>query len=284
MALISSLILFLGYDHHAGGYQFVSALPLVPAWDLKFFVGVDGLNATMLFLTSLVALAATWVSPTVEENSHRYMACIMFIAAAAAGAFASLDLFFFYAFHELALIPTFLMIGIWGTGNRQAAAWKITIYLSIGSIILLVGLIGLYLLVPDKQRTFDIVQLASDGRSGVFAGAGANSIFLLLLFGFGTLVSFFPFHTWAPQAYASAPVPVSMLHAGVLKKFGLYGLFRIAFPLMPEAARHWSWLLLALLVGNIIFVGLATISQKQLDLTLGYSSVMHMGYIFLGTS
>jgi NADH-quinone oxidoreductase subunit M len=282
VALISSLILFLGYDHTAGGYQFVSALPLVPAWDLKFYVGVDGLNATMLLLTSLVALAAAWMSPRTEENLHRYMACLMAIAAGAAGAFASLDLFFFYAFHELALIPTFLMIGIWGTGNKQAAAWKITIYLSIGSIILLVGLIGLYLLVPIKDRTFDIVKLQAMASHGVFAGDGAKPIYLLLLLGFGTLVSLFPFHTWAPQAYASAPVPVAMLHAGVLKKFGLYGLLRLALPLMPEAARYWSWLLLALLVGNIIFVGLATISQKQLDLTLGYSSVMHMGYIFLG--
>jgi NADH-quinone oxidoreductase subunit M len=279
---LPALIVFLGYDHQAGGYQFVSGVPLVASWDLKFFVGVNGLNATMLLLTALVALAATWVSPTVEEYSHRYMACIMFIAAAAAGAFASLDLFFFYAFHELALIPTFLMIGIWGTGNRQTAAWKITIYLSIGSIILLVGLIGLYLLIPDQQRTFDIPRLQAMAASGVFAGAGANSIFLLLLIGFGTLVSLFPFHTWAPSAYASAPVPVSMLHAGVLKKFGLYGLLQIAYPLMPEAARHWSWLILLLLVGNIIFVGLVTIAQKQLDLTLGYSSVMHMGYIFLG--
>ena len=284
VALFSALIVFLGYDHHTGGYQFVSGFPLVPSWDLKFFAGINGLNATMLLLTALVALAATWVSPVVEDYSHRYMACIMFITAAAAGAFASLDLFFFYAFHELALIPTFLMIGIWGTGNRQTAAWKITIYLSVGSIILLVGLIGLYLLIPDQQRTFDIPRMQAMAASGVFAGAGANSVFLLLLIGFGTLVSLFPFHTWAPQAYASAPVPVSMLHAGVLKKFGLYGLLQIAYPLMPEAARHWSWLILLLLVGNIIFVGLVTIAQKQLDLTLGYSSVMHMGYIFLGVA
>jgi NADH-quinone oxidoreductase subunit M len=282
IALIAGLILFLGYDHVAGGYQFVSSFLLVPTWDLKFYVGVDGLNATLLLLTSIVALAAAWMSPTNEENLHRYMACVMGIAAGAAGAFASLDLFFFYAFHELALIPTFLMIGIWGTGNRQAAAWKITIYLSIGSIILLVGLIGLYLMVPDKQRTFDIVKLQELAAHGLFNVGGANTVFLLLLIGFGTLVSLFPFHTWAPQAYASAPVPVAMLHAGVLKKFGLYGLLRLALPLLPEAARHWSWLILALLVGNILFVGLATISQKQLDLTLGYSSVMHMGYIFLG--
>jgi NADH-quinone oxidoreductase subunit M len=282
VALASALIVFLGYDRGQAGYQFASALLLVPTWDLKFYIGVDGLSATLLLLTAIVGLAAVWLAPKVEDGENPYYACILLIAAGAAGAFASLDLFFFYAFHELALIPTFLMIGIWGTGNRQSAAWKITIYLSIGSIILLVGLIGLYLMPPAAQRTFDIVKLQQLASTGVFAGAGSKSVYILILIGFGILVSLFPFHTWAPQAYASAPIPVAMLHAGVLKKFGLYGLLRVALPMMPEAARHWAWLLLILLAGNILFVGLATISQKQLDLTLGYSSVMHMGYIFLG--
>ena len=282
VALVSALIVFLGYDRAHAGYQFASSLLLVPGWDLKFFVGIDGLSATLLLLTSIVDLAAVWLAPKVDYGENRYYACILLIAAGAAGAFASLDLFFFYAFHELALIPTFLMIGIWGSGNRQSAAWKITIYLSIGSIILLVGLIGLYLLPPPAQRTFDIEKLQQLASSGVFSGAGSRSVYILLLIGFGILVSLFPFHTWAPQAYASAPVPVAMLHAGVLKKFGLYGLLRVALPLMPEAARHWAPLLLILLAGNILYVGLATISQKQLDLTLGYSSVMHMGYVFLG--
>jgi len=282
IALVSAALVFLGYDRAISGYQFRSFLPLVTDWDLKFSVGVDGLSATMLLLTSIVALASVWLAPKVEEGENRYYACILFIAAGAAGAFASLDLFFFYAFHELALIPTFLMIGIWGSGNRQSAAWKITIYLSIGSIVLLVGLIGLYLLPSPAQRTFDIVKLQELAATGAFSGPGSRSVYLLLLLGFGTLVSLFPFHTWAPQAYASAPVPVTMLHAGVLKKFGLYGLLRVALPLMPDAARHWAWLLLILLAGNILYVGLATIAQKQLDLTLAYSSVMHMGYIFLG--
>ena len=282
IALVSASLVFLGYDRAISGYQFRGFLPLVTDWDLKFSVGVDGLSATMLLLTSIVALASVWLAPKVEEGENRYYACILFIAAGAAGAFASLDLFFFYAFHELALIPTFLMIGIWGSGNRQSAAWKITIYLSIGSIVLLVGLIGLYLLPSPAQRTFDIVKLQELAATGAFSGPGSRSVYLLLLLGFGTLVSLFPFHTWAPQAYASAPVPVTMLHAGVLKKFGLYGLLRVALPLMPDAARHWAWLLLILLAGNILYVGLATIAQKQLDLTLAYSSVMHMGYIFLG--
>ena len=282
LAAVAATIVFLGYDYHRGGYQFLSSLTLVPAWDLKILVGADGLNATILFLTSIVGFAAVWLSPALVEGQRPYLACVLFIAAGAAGAFASLDLFFFYAFHELALIPTFLMIGIWGSGNRQAAAWKITLYLSTGSIILLVGLIGLYLLPAPDQRTFDIPKLQQPAATGVFNGAGSRTVYLLLLVGFGILVSLFPFHTWAPPAYASAPVPVAMLHAGVLKKFGLYGLLRLALPLMPEAAKHWNWLLLILLVGNLLFVGLATIAQKQLDLTLAYSSVMHIGYIFLG--
>jgi NADH-quinone oxidoreductase subunit M len=282
IAIVSAFIVFIGYDRATGGYQFTSFLPLVADWDMNLSAGVDGLSATLLLLTSIVALAAVWLAPKVEEGEHRYYACILLIAAGAAGAFASLDLFFFYAFHELALIPTFLMIGIWGSGNRQGVAWKITIYLSIGSIILLVGLIGLYLLPSPEQRTFNIVKLQQLASTGAFSGPGCRSVYFLLLLGFGILVSLFPFHTWAPQAYASAPVPVTMLHAGVLKKFGLYGLLRVGLPLMPEAARHWTWLLLILLAGNILYVGLATISQKQLDLTLAYSSVMHMGYIFLG--
>jgi NADH-quinone oxidoreductase subunit M len=282
VTLLSAIIIFLGYDRGAGGYQFVSSILLWKEWDMRFAVGVDGLSATLLLLTSIVGIAAVWLSPKLEEGANWYYTSVLLIVAGAAGAFASLDLFFFYAFHELALIPTFLMIGIWGSGNKQAAAWKITIYLSIGSIILLIGLIGLYLLPPVAERTFDIAKLQQLAATGAFSGEGGKTVYLLLLIGFGILVSLFPFHTWAPQAYASAPVPVAMLHAGVLKKFGLYGLLRIALPLLPDAARHWTWLLLILLAGNILYVGLVTISQKQLDLTLGYSSVMHMGYAFLG--
>jgi NADH-quinone oxidoreductase subunit M len=194
------------------------------------------------------------------------------------GAFASLDLFFFYAFHELALVPTFLLIGIWGTGNRQIAAWKITIYLATGSFILLLGLIMLYRAVPEAARSFDIRAL----QAAAIPAAAQGPIFLMLLVGFGILVSLFPFHTWAPEAYASAPAPAAMLHAGVLKKFGLYGLLRLALPLLPEGAQQYNTLLIVLLLGNIIYVGLVTIAQKRLDWMLGYSSVMHMGYIFLG--
>ena len=280
--LILTLAALLGYDQLAGGYQFTSAIPLLTAWDLKFFVGADGLSLLMLLLASMVTLAAVWVTPQIEKLESQFYACLLFISAGALGAFASLDLFFFYAFHELALIPTFLLIGIWGSGDRQTAAWKITIYLAVGSFVLLIGLIALYQILPADLRTFDIPklqQLASEGR---FHTMSARWIYLLLLIGFVILISLFPFHTWAPQAYASAPAPAAMLHSGVLKKFGLYGLLRVALPLLPEAARYWTDLLLVLLIGNIIYIGLVTIAQKRLDMMLGYSSVMHMGYIFLG--
>jgi NADH-quinone oxidoreductase subunit M len=278
--LALSILALLNYDRTLGGYQFKTTLHVAPEWHLNLFMGADGLSLVMLFLTALVTLAAVWVTPKIEKRENLFYACVLLISAGAAGAFASLDLFFFYAFHELALVPTFLLIGIWGSGERQLAAWKITIYLAIGSIILLVGLTKLYLALPADARTFDMTKLPALAKG--ISAADQASIYIWLLVGFGVLISLFPFHSWAAPAYASAPTPAAMLHAGVLKKFGLYGLIRLAVPLLPEGAKHWATLLLVLLVCNILYIGFVTIAQKRLDTMLGYSSVMHMGYIFLG--
>ena len=279
-ALFLTLISIAAFLKTTGGFQFQSSFSVVSEWDLKYFLGVDGLSLAMVLLSTLVTVAAVWVTPKIEKSENVFYACLLFISAGAIGAFLSLDLFFFYAFHELALIPTFLLIGIWGSGEKQQAAWRITIYLAIGSIILLAGLIGVYLAVPVDQRTFDIPKLQALAQTTAFLPG--KWIFPTLLVGFGVLVSLFPFHSWAPKAYASAPAPASMLHAGVLKKFGLYGMLRIALPMFPLGIQQYDYLILILLIGNILFVGLATIAQKQLDTTLGYSSVMHMGYIYLG--
>ncbi len=278
----ASLFALLSYDRTKNGFQFASQWTLVPEWDLKYFLAADGLSLVMLLLTGIVTLAAVWVTPKIEKRENLFYACLLLISGGAAGAFASQDLFFFYAFHELALIPTFLLIGIWGSGERHAAAWKITIYLALGSFVLLLGLIDLFQALPIAHRTFDMVRLQELAAANVIPSDAQVRPFFLLLIGFGILVSLFPFHSWAAPAYASAPAPVAMLHAGVLKKFGLYGLIRLAVPLLPEGALHWMHLLLILLVGNIIYVGLVTIAQRKLDLMLGFSSVMHMGYIFLG--
>src|SRR6266403_1074206 len=280
LAVAAALFLLatFGYDGH--DFQHVTSFTISPEWRLSFTTGVDGLSLIMVLLASMVTVAAVWFAGAIERYENAFYACLLLISGGAIGAFASLDLFFFYAFHELALIPTFLLIGIWGSGNRSAAAWKITIYLAIGSFILLLGLILLYQSIPAGARTFDMRALKT--AAAQIAPEAQRNIYLLLLIGFGVLVSLFPFHTWAPEAYASAPAPAAMLHAGVLKKFGLYGLLRLAIPLLPEGAEYWTNLLILLLLGNIIYIGLVTIAQKELDWMLGYSSVMHMGYIFLG--
>jgi NADH-quinone oxidoreductase subunit M len=277
-------VLFIcGCLHWLGpGFQFVSSFLISTSGQIHLAFGIDGLSAVLVLLAAIVSVAAVWFAGKIETYERAFYACLLFISGGAIGAFASLDLFFFYAFHELALIPTFLLIGIWGTGDRSAAAWKITIYLTVGSFILLIGLILLYQSLPADSRTFDIRALQNLAAAHQIAPAAQRTIYLLLLIGFGILVAIFPFHSWAPEAYASAPASAAMLHAGVLKKFGLYGLLRLATPLLPEGARYWNHLLVLLLLGNIIYIGFVTIAQRRLDWMLGYSSVMHMGYIFLG--
>src|SRR6266480_2939998 len=282
LTLAITLLLLAFFQGSQRDFQHLTSFSLSPEWHLSFTTGVDGLSMVMVLLAAIVTMAAVWFTGEIDRHENAFYACLLLISGGAIGAFASIDLFFFYAFHELALIPTFLLIGIWGSGNRTAAAWKITIYLAIGSFILLIGLILLYQSVPVESRSFDIRALKAAAALGQISADAQRHIYLLLLIGFGILISLFPFHTWAPEAYASAPAPAAMLHAGVLKKFGLYGLLRLAIPLLPDGARHWTNLLVVLLLGNIIYVGLVTIAQRRLDWMLGYSSVMHMGYIFLG--
>ena len=245
-----------------------------PALNLAFGF-IDGMSVIMVLLSVIVTLAAVLSGKAPEGKEKLYYGSSLLISGGALGAFAATDLFFFFAFHELALVPTFLMIGMLGRGDRREAAWKITIYLGLGSIVLLAGLVWL----ANLTGTYDMVKMI--GAANRIDPVAQKSIAALLIVGFGTLVSLFPFHSWAAPAYASAPAPVAMLHAGVLKKFGLYGLLRLAIPLVPEGLQFWLTPLLVLLLGNILWVGWVTLSQKRLDLMLGNSSVMHMGYIFL---
>ncbi len=255
-------------------WSFSAAVLEKPALHLAFAF-TDGMSVIMVLLSVIVTLAAVLSGKAPEGREKLYFSSSLLISAGAIGAFAATDLFFFFAFHELALIPTFLMIGMLGRGDRRAAAWKITIYLGLGSIVLLAGLVWL----ANLTGTYHIPDMIAN--KALVPASAQTGIAALLLVGFGTLVSLFPFHSWAAPAYASAPAPIAMLHAGVLKKFGLYGLLRLAIPLVPIGLQHWLTPLLVLLLGNILWVGWVTISQKRLDLMLGNSSVMHMGYIFL---
>jgi NADH-quinone oxidoreductase subunit M len=282
LTLLASIAAFVGFDGADKGFSYVTSVPISAEWRLNFTLGVDGLSLIMVLLTAIVTLAAVWFTGKVEKHEHSFYACLLFIAAGAMGAFASIDMFFFYAFHELALIPTFLLIGIWGSGNRYTAAWKITIYLATGSFILLLGLIMLYRSVPEAARSFDMRVLQAAASAGQISADAQRPIYLLLLIGFGILISLFPFHTWRRKRM---PPRLRQRRCFTRRSEEVRPL-RPAAHRRPDAARrraHWAWLLIILLLGNIIYVGLVTIAQKRLDWMLGYSSVMHMGYIFSGS-
>ena len=219
--------------NHADGaaFQFAATRPLLDNPAIGFNVGIDGMGLVMVLLTVIVTFAAVWFRPAQGGDDALHYASILLMAAGAAGAFVSTDLLFFYAFHELALIPTFLMIGMRGSGNAKEAAWKITVYLGLGSLVLLAGLAWLVMAAGGSAPTFDLTKLGELTTS--LPGPLQEKIYFLLLLGFGVLISLFPFHSWAAPAYASAPAPVAMMHAGVLKKFGLYGLLRVAIPMLP---------------------------------------------------
>src|SRR6266436_7675156 len=209
LTFATTLLLLGSFQEGQRDFQHVTSFTISPEWHLSFTTGIDGLSFVMVLLAVIVTLAAVWFTGEIDKYENAFYAGLLLISGGAIGAFASLDLFFFYAFHELALIPTFLLIGIWGSGNRSAAAWKITIYLGLGSFILLIGLIMLYQSFPADARTFDIRELQAAITANPIAAPAQRHIYLLLLIGFGVLISLFPFHSWAPEAYASAPAPAA---------------------------------------------------------------------------
>ena len=284
ISMLLALKMFVEYGcatAGASGFRFEQQIPWVESLGISYHVGVDGLNVGLILMGAVVAFAAVCCSFEIQSREKEFYILLLVMAGGILGAFASLDLFFFYFLHELALVPTFIMIGIWGRGERRNyATFQITLYLSIGALIALIGLIALYL--QSGANTFDIPKLTEYVQAHPLAASSQNFIFPLLLFGFGILVSLWPFHTWAPLGYGCAPSPTAMLHAGVLKKFGLYGLIRIALPLMPQAAQHWMHILAWLCLGNILYVGWVAMCQRNLNLLIGNSSVAHMGFIFLG--
>jgi NADH-quinone oxidoreductase subunit M len=285
LVALLGVVLFCRFATDKEDYQFVTTIPFLGAETLgiRCRLGVDGINIGLILMGALVAFAAACVSWEIKEREKEYYILLLVMTGGILGAFASLDLFFFYFFHELALVPTFIMIGVWGRGdNKNHATFQITIYLSLGALIALIGLIALYLQMPVDQRTFDIREITNYFRANPMSEATQQFIFPLLMFGFGILVSLWPFHSWAAPGYSSAPTATAMLHAGVLKKFGLFGLIRVALPLMPDGASSWLNILAMLCLGNILYCGLVAMRQKDLNLLIGNSSVAHMGFVFLG--
>ena len=280
LTALLALVAFCSFDPD-GGLQFETQWTWVESLGLKFYLAADGINIGIIFMGAVVAFAAVCCAGDVTHRIKEFYFLLNLMICGILGAFASMDLFFFYFFHELALVPTFIMIGVWGRGqNRNYATYKITLYLSFGALLALIGLIGVY--VQTGAESFSIPDLMKAVEEKPIMESAQQWIFPLLMFGFGILVSLWPFHTWAPLGYGAAPTATAMLHAGVLKKFGLYGLIRVAIPMAPVGAQTWLEVLAWLALANLLFCGLVAVRQKDLNQLIGNSSVAHMGFIFLG--
>jgi NADH-quinone oxidoreductase subunit M len=268
----------------ADGYAFVTQYGTgLSALGISLKLGLNGIALPLFVMAGIVGLAAgLYAIQSGAERLKLYLMLLLIMHGGLMGVFASIDVFFFYFFHELALIPTFIMVGIWGGRDRNYAAMKLTIYLTLGAMLSLAGLIAIY--VQSGANSFDLIELRRALGAQPLTLGLQKYLFGLLLFGFGILVSLWPFHTWAPLGYGAAPSSVAMLHAGVLKKFGLYGFIQIALPLLPQGAPSWTPLLAWLALGNIVIIGLITIAQRDLKQMVGYASVMHVGYGFLGVA
>jgi len=275
-----SIWVYAAYDHAAGGFQFVQNIPWVVPLGISYHLGVDGINSLLLILLGAASFAAVLVSASIKERVKEYYVLLLVTVIGTYGAFLSLDIFFFYFFHEVAAVPVFLMIAIWGSDRREFAAMKLTLFLVAGAAIALVGLLALYL--STGLQTFDLVLIQQQLALHPLPIDVQNWIFPLIVLGFGITLTLWPFYTWAPVGYAEAPTAISMLHAGVLKKMGAYAIIRFAIQLMPQAAHIWMPIIAVLAIINIIYCGLIALTQRDLKYILGYSSCSHMGYILLG--
>ena len=245
--------------------------------NIHYAVGVDGISVSMLLLTSIILFTGVFASWTIVDQAKEYYMGFLLLTLGVYGFFISIDLFTMFMFYEVALIPMYLLIGLWGSGGKEYAAMKLTLMLMGGSAFLMIGIIGIYLhSAPEGgELTMNLLEI-----SKVLIPVDVQRwLFPLVFIGFGVLGAMFPFHTWSPDGHASAPTAVSMLHAGVLMKLGGYGCFRVAIYLMPEAANELAWIFLTLTGISVVYGAFGAILQKDLKYINAYSSVSHCGLV-----
>jgi len=248
--------------------------------NIQYAIGVDGIAVAMIALTAIIIFTGIFASWEVTELSREFFISLILLSTGVFGFFISLDLFTMFLFYEIAVIPMYLLIGIWGSGPKEYSAMKLTLMLMGGSALLLVGLIGIYF---SSAGVSGVLSWDLSVISKINIPIEAQRIFFPLTFiGFGALGALFPFHTWSPDGHASAPTAVSMLHAGVLMKLGGYGAFRVAMFLMPQAAQEQAWIFLLLTGISVVYGAFGAIMQKDLKYINAYSSVSHCGLVLFG--
>ncbi len=297
VSALLSLGVYLAYDREAAGFQFYEKVPLVPPLGISYELGVDGISLVLVALTSIIIVTGVFASWTIAVRSQEFYALLLALVTGVYGVFLALDLFVFFLFYELAVLPMYLLIGIWGSsgeirprgifawavretgvGTKEYAAMKLTLYLLFGSAFILVGIFALH--VASGASSFSFLDL----EGATFDPGFQRWVFLAFYVGFGILAGIWPLHTWSPDGHASAPTAVSMLHAGVLMKLGAYGVVRVGMGLLPGGAADLAWLVGTVACVNIVYGALSAMAQTDLKYVIAYSSVSHMGIVMLGAA
>lgn len=276
VVFVLSIPLFTGFDYANAGLQFLERREWIPSYDIQYHLGADGISVALIVLTTLttvLVLIGAWAS--VEKRVSQYYAAFLFLEGLMIGVFSAVDAMLFYVFFEGMLIPMFIIIGVWGGPRRVYASVKFFLYTFLGSVFMLVGLIYLYLKGGSWQLP-DLYQLPLTATEQMW-------LFFAFLVAFAVKVPMFPVHTWLPDAHVEAPTGGSVILAAIMLKIGGYGFLRFSLPILPDAGHEWAWLVIALSLIAVIYVGLVALVQDDMKKLIAYSSVSHMGFVTLGT-
>lgn len=276
--LLLMLISWARFDSDGPLFQLMEETEWVPSLGMGFRLGVDGVALAISTMSALIFMAAAAYPVDTKGSPRQYYAWILFLETASLGVFLALDLLLFYVFFDLTLVAMYFLIGRWGHGSPQYSALKFFLYTLLGSLFLLLAILGLYL--ASEPRTFDMRELIAQQPLAA-AGPFASIIMLGFLLGFAIKTPLIPFHTWLPQAHVDAPAPASAILAGVLLKMGTYGLIRIPYSMMSQTFVEWALPLAVLAVVSILYGALVALGQKDLKRRIAYTSINHMGYTVL---